>query len=238
MKAVVWLLWNVGAIAQSLQLEPTFNAGMRLRCGAQTILIDSLFAHHPSYQSPNAAEREAITGTRGAVLALATHAHRDHWDEAVVARLLERNPEAQFWGTGQSAGALALRFPRQVKVMPAAGGGTWQGARLRFAPLPHSGSTNREVENSGLLVDFCGRRVFHAGDADLGTANFDGFRAVDVALVPFWYLLDPQGDRVLRDILQATEVWAIHGDPQDRSWVRRVRERYPNVRIPAYFERR
>lgn len=228
-------LWVACSYAQDLRIEPTFNAGAALQCGAERVYLDTFFAGLDGYQKPTAAELERLMAMPGPVLVLSTHAHRDHWDVEVLAKLLGRNARAEFWGTVQTAGALAKRFPKQVKVLPVEGAAQWGTVVLEYFALPHSGERWKTLENSAIVVNICGRRVLHPGDADLVAGRFDRIGRVDAALLPYWYYLTPEGLRVVRETLRPQAAWALHGDWNDRAWVAKVRAAYPTARIPSAF---
>lgn len=228
-------LWALCCAAQDLRIEPTFNAGAALQCGAERVYLDSFFVGLDGYQKPEAAEIERLVALPGPVLVLATHAHRDHWDVETLAKLLRRNSQAQFWGTAQTAGDLAKRFPKQVKVLPVDGSAQWGQVLLEYFALPHSGERWKTLENSAIAVTICGRRVLHPGDADLVAGRFNRIGRVDAALLPYWYFLSTEGLRVVRETLRPQAVWALHGDWNDRSWVEKVRAAYPTARIPSVF---
>jgi L-ascorbate metabolism protein UlaG (beta-lactamase superfamily) len=228
-------LWGLGCFAQDLRIEPTFNAGASLQCGAERVLLDTFFVGLDGYQKPSTAEIEKLMATPGPVLVLATHAHRDHWDVETLARLLARNAQASFWGTAQTAGDLAKRFPKQVRVLPIEGTAQWGQVLLEYFALPHSGERWKTLENSAIAVTICGRRVLHPGDADMVAARFERIGHVDAALLPYWYYLTPEGLRVVRETLRPQAAWALHGDWNDRSWVAKVKAAYPTARIPSVF---
>jgi L-ascorbate metabolism protein UlaG (beta-lactamase superfamily) len=235
------LLWAFCAglvCAQDLRIEPTYNAGASLQCGAARVYADTFFVGLDGYQKPPADAIEKLLATRGPLLALATHAHRDHWDLETVARLLTRNPKAAFWGTAQTAGELAKRFPKQVKVLAVEGQARWGEVTLEYFALPHSGERWKTLENSAIVINICGRRILHPGDADLVPERFARIGRVDAALLPYWYYLSPEGLRLLREQLRPQAAWALHGDWNDRSWIERVRAAYPSARIPSAFLKR
>ena len=234
------LLW----LAAELEITPTFNAGVRLQCGVERVYLDSFFIGLDGYQKPPEEELAKMRGARppydGPLLILVTHAHADHFDADVVAALLERNATAAFVGTSETAGRLKDRFPKQVTVLPR--GGKWRraGFELELVDLAHSGERWAKLENSGLWIRFCGKTLFHPGDADLVRERFEqaftGRPPLDVALVPFWYLAYPDGRAVVDGVLKPKTAYALHGDARDRRWVSEVQRAYPKAVIPSFFQ--
>jgi L-ascorbate metabolism protein UlaG (beta-lactamase superfamily) len=230
-------------LAAELEITPTYNAGVRLACGAEHVYLDTFFSGLNGYQRPPEAELAKVRGARPPydrpLLIFVTHAHGDHFDPDVLAALLEHDPQAALVGTSETAGVLRDRFPRQVTVLPR--GGQWRrpGLELHLIDLAHSGDRWAKLENSAHWIRFCGQTLFHPGDADLVMERFvkafQGRPPLDVALVPFWYLAYPDGRAVTDGVLKPKRVFALHGDLRDLRWVNAVRAAYPKAVIPSSF---
>jgi L-ascorbate metabolism protein UlaG (beta-lactamase superfamily) len=225
-----------------LEIVPIANAGVLLRCGADAMLVDALFREGVAgYETVAAAQRDALeTGAgpfAGVRLILATHGHRDHFDPQAVARHLERNPRAEFWGTRETAGSVRILHPLRVREIGRHAARAFEGGRVTFFPVPHNAPHRTTVEHSALLVEFCGQGVFFSGDAELEPVDFGTVREarprIDVAVVPWWFLTARAGRTIVDTILQPAALWAVHGDLRDReAWIAQVRSNYPDARIP------
>jgi L-ascorbate metabolism protein UlaG (beta-lactamase superfamily) len=102
--------------------------------------------------------------------------------------------------------------------------------------LPHAKGARTQVENLGYLVELGGVRVLHVGDAHMAAETFAHFRLperrIDVALVPYWYLLEEEGRRLVREQIGARRVVAFHVPPGEHASVSaQLRALMPEVRV-------
>jgi L-ascorbate metabolism protein UlaG (beta-lactamase superfamily) len=212
------------------------NEGVMLASPRGRVLIDALFGDglpeyavvpHPSRDS---LER-AIWMYGGPALVLSTHAHRDHYDSAAVARYLASNPAATAIGPPGTAPHGDVRATDLGWV------------RVRPVPVPH-GPTRRPVGHTGYLVTLHGTTAVHLGDTsgdpkawpDLGLPE----EGVDIALVPYWYALDDAQFRSLLEVVRARTVVLLHislgaakGGDRWPARLRELRARYPQLRAPG-----
>jgi L-ascorbate metabolism protein UlaG (beta-lactamase superfamily) len=75
-------------------------------------------------------------------------------------------------------------------------------------PLIHA-----KTQNLAYRIALRNTIVTHIGDAEVNEANFKTLASkgpVDVAMVPFWWLLDPQSVAFLRDTWKPRQVVAFH----------------------------
>src|SRR5687768_15490727 len=119
------------------------NEGVILEGAGGRVLIDALFGDGlPEYAVVARPSRDSLerglAHYGGPVVVLATHAHRDHYDSAAVARYLRSNPEAAAVGVPGAA---------PHKVGPIELG--W--VKARPVVIPH-GPTRRPVEHTGWIV--------------------------------------------------------------------------------------
>lgn len=220
------------------QVQVTYlaNEGVMLASPRGRVLIDALFGDGlPEYAvvpHPSRDSLERAMGTYGGpALVLSTHAHRDHYDSAAVARYLASNPAGTAIGPPGTAPYGDVRATDLGWV------------RVRPVPVSH-GPARRPIEHTGYLVTLDGITAVHLGDTsgdpkawpDLGLPE----EGVDVALVPYWYALDDARLRSLLEVVRARTVVLLHisldaakaGDP----WPARLRElrtRYPQLRAPG-----
>jgi L-ascorbate metabolism protein UlaG (beta-lactamase superfamily) len=195
-----------------LELTYLGNEGVRLRVGAQEVAIDALhraFPRPPHYEHlppPQLEQLETARGPFGRLrVHLTTHVHADHFHGVSVARFLAANRDAVAVvpreapaevcpGTGDCAVRGQLRVAEAPERELTVG-----GVHVTTLALPHAKGARTEVDNVGYLVTLDGVRVLHVGDAHLAPELFAPFRLparrIDVALVPYWYLLEEEGPR-------------------------------------------
>ena len=165
-------------------------------------------------------------------LALATHYHLDHWDPGAIARFLGSNPRAVF-AAPPEAGAM-MPFSVRERVKPLSGSAPRVeagGARVDAIPLVHGTAPGvAPPPHSGYRIA-CGPKVVaHLGDASPSAANFDRLLAagpVDVALVPYWWLLDDGGRAFVLERWRPTHLVAFHLPVGDAAAEAKVRAAAP-----------
>lgn len=243
-------------------LEVTYlaNEGFMLAGGGRKVLIDALFHEsNGNYAAPSPATRELLEQARAPFAdvdaAFATHYHYDHFEAGVVAAHLIHNPQAFFFSTNQAADKLraTAQFDafktRVVAALPKEGERVHSGHRGIYVQLLniHHGRS-RPVENLGFIVELAGKRVLHIGDSEAEPAVFQQYEVVkdriDVALLPFWYLLDDNFKRVVREQIQPRHIVVMHIEqdtPLNRlrggSWQKKwsqIKAEFPNA---VYFEK-
>ncbi len=210
------------------QIEITYlaNEGFLLASSEYKVLIDGLFREGiEPYPKLSAEDREAIETAQAPFdtvdLVLATHMHDDHFNALAVCRFLESNQIAEFVSTIQ-----ALSQMRSACSDPAAlAGRVRPGLQADGTPNPfafeelradpvflHHGAAS-PVENLGFEIEIGGLHVLHMGDSQVSLDEFvaAGFEtgSVDLAFVPFWYLVDRRWTPVI-DFLQPDGIVAMH----------------------------
>jgi L-ascorbate metabolism protein UlaG (beta-lactamase superfamily) len=88
---------------------------------------------------------------------------------------------------------------------------------FRVLRIRHNPTPRRPDQHVGFLLGAT-TIVLHVGDADPAADNFAVFRqlpAVDLAFLPYWYLLDPAGRRLVTGSIRPRRVVAMHVPPRD-----------------------
>jgi L-ascorbate metabolism protein UlaG (beta-lactamase superfamily) len=187
------------------------------------VVIDGMFRHLPGYPRPSEAVRNqmenALGPFAGVDLVLATHSHADHFDPKVVGWHLSANPTATFVAGRQVTEALAKNFQsagqfasRVLEVTPDFG----QRKDLRVVDIDLSVLRLRHgsTMNTGYLLDLGVFKILHVGDADGEVSNFDPYdlqkEGINIALVPYWYALDEESRRVIREHIAPKQVIFFH----------------------------
>ena len=212
------------------------NEGVMIDCGGQKVLIDALFRdslenyvrHSPEQQERIETGKAPFDGIR---LALATHYHLDHWDAGAISRFLNNNPRAVFASTPEATAMLTYGLRERVRALrpkpgsPAqvgAGGATVQAFRLGHDHTP----------NLGYRISICGKTFVHVGDADDSDASFATLMQagpVDVAMVPFWWLLNPTATKFLTQRWKPRQTIALHLATTDGAYAEQLGKKFPQV---------
>ena len=218
------------ALASPPTVEVTFlaNEGVLLSAGETRVVIDGLFRPYETYAVMPTADRERIETSQppfeGIDLVLVSHRHGDHFHAESVARHLRQNPQAALVTSGQvmaevaaQAGADDAVRTRMRGVTPGAGERVAlnvAGIDLQVLGLPHGTGRVASIQNLGHVVSLGGRKILHIGDADMNAETFrrlgldrDG---IDVALLPGWFLTEPEGQAIIRAHIKPRRLVAIH----------------------------
>ena len=228
-----------------LTITALANAGVMLSDGQASVLIDALFrdgvAGYARLEEAERARLERALPPYDAVrLVLVTHWHADHFDASAVGAHLAKNRRARAVMTSQVAATMADRMriepltPDHGRIRQA----EVNGLPIAVVRLAHNPSRNFPGEHVGQAVRLAGRLVLHVGDADPKAENFraaEPLAPVDVAIVPYWYLLSEAGRGIVRDQLRAREVIAVHVEPEKAARIGdEVRAAWPGAKV---FER-
>ncbi len=213
---------------EPLILTYVANEGVLISCGDAKILIDALFDKpNPEYRPPSAEALDKImTGKApydGVDMVLVTHNHPDHFDAPLAVRYIETFPEA------------ILVAPADAAAEMRRAAGDWTKIESRIIPLDievgkqekrnpkqipvtalrtkHSGDRDSPM-NLMYLVELSGWRIFHEGDSNGDVEGYLGFglgsAAVDLALVHFWFPLDPKCADFLQRTLKPDHIALMH----------------------------
>lgn len=220
---------QTGQGTRSLPLRVTYvaNEGFLIGSGERRVLVDALFREGVAgYQVSTSGTRDlmerGVPPFESVDLVLATHHHADHFDPLAVGRHLTRNPRALFVSTRQAVDQLRANYDRYDRIadrVRAVVPGEGERQRVSHAGIEvdvlflHHGR-NRPIENLGFLIRIGGRTLLHVGDAMATLDDFSVYElpaaGVDVAFLPYWYLLDEDGRRAVREGISPGRIVVMH----------------------------
>lgn len=223
------------------------NYGVVISDGRQAVVVDGLFRDGvPPYKRVPAEELSKLEAGDAPYnkvsVVLVSHSHRDHFDQHSVAALLDARRSVQLWSSPQVCGAvlevLARPQAQVQQTIPQAGA----KAMRRFGELEvtvfrvEHGRGREDVQNLGHLIRMSGMTFLHVGDAaapfdDLRAANLERER-VDVALLPWWLLADPEVSGLIRNRISPKTIIVMHVSPDDeRKGLPRVTGQWSDLRM-------
>ena len=213
---------------EPLRLTYVANEGVLVSSGEAKVLIDALFDKpNKEYRTPSQEVLGKIMKGEapfdGVDLVLVTHDHPDHFDASLAARYMETVP-----GPMLLAPADAVAEMREASA-------DWTKIKARVVPLDikvggkerrdvkripvtafrtlHSGDRESPM-NVMFLFELNGWRVFHEGDSTGKTSVYHDFGLgsvpVDLALVHYWFPLDPDCARFLQEALKPDHIALMH----------------------------
>lgn len=231
----------------TLTISYVANEGLLLQSGADGVLIDVLFRAGIDPYAKVAPEvlEAAETGKApyDVTAVLVSHTHADHFDPASVARHLQHNPKARLVSSQQVVDAVlavdAALAGQSRAVTPEEGRRDTvqvEGAVIDVLRIRHGHRRNYGLHNLGHVIDLGGRKILHIGDAEVDAAHFAPFTLpeapIDVALLPFWFLVDDTGRALVDQHIRPKHIIAVHL-PHDQypRWAPEIQAAYPDAQI-------
>ncbi len=232
----VWRVLTSGVFFPSSQAPPkdslvliyVANSGALIGSGDTKVLVDALFDKpNPEYRAPSEEMLDKIMkGTApfdGVDLVLVTHNHPDHFDAGVAARYLEARPEPFLLAPTDAVEALRQATEDWAKIGPrviALDLKVGEKAKKDVKRIPvtafrtlHSGEKESPM-NLMYLAELNGWSIFHEGDSTGQLEAYQGFALgsapVDLALVHFWFPLEPNSARFLQEVLKPNHIALTH----------------------------
>lgn len=243
---------STGAPPDPLVLTYIANEGVLLASGHHKVLIDALFDGPDSaYRAPSPETLDKIIKGAapfdGVGLVLVTHNHPDHFDPLLAVRFLEGNPRARLAAPADAVAEMRTSTPHWTKIagrvisidlkVDEKETRDVAGFALRAFRTRHSGGNPETPMNLMFLLDLGGWHVFHEGDSEATIDQYRGFGLenvpIDLALVHFWFPLEPEKARLLQDVLRPKHIALIHlpirleGDAPGK--IDMVRRYYPDI---------
>jgi L-ascorbate metabolism protein UlaG (beta-lactamase superfamily)/ketosteroid isomerase-like protein len=203
------------------------NAGVLVSAGDRKVLIDGLFDKpNPEYRAPSPDVLGRIMKGEapfdGVDLVLVTHDHPDHFDPSLAARYMSAFPGAVLLAPADAVGSLRKAAADWAAIEPrvvALDLGVGEKAEKDIAGIPVKAfrTLHGKLEspmNLMYLLELGGRRIFHEGDSP---GNVDEYRRfglgsdpVDLALVHYWFPLEPNCARFLQEVLKPGHIALMH----------------------------
>ncbi len=220
--------------AKNLSVKYIANEGVLISSGGKTILIDGLHREYkPDFLFPPAdllksLETAAMPYDKINLL-LVSHLHLDHFHPQSIGLHLKNNPKAMLASSEQIIGEVAKSFAdyEKIKSQIKPISHEWKksveynqdGIKVRFLGLRHGGENFKWIQNFGHLIELGGKKLLHLGDADMTAENFSAFNLsqenIDVAFIPYWFLLSENGRKLVKEQFNPKQIIAIHIPPNE-----------------------
>lgn len=250
------LAWS----ASKVKITYIANEGFFIESAGKRVLVDALFRQSMNpYLNVPANFRDNLEMSQKPFdridLILASHFHADHFDPVAVSTHLTHNAEALFISTNQaiekmksaSANFESIKgrtrglYPKEGERVAL----THRGIKLQVLNVHHG--RNRPIENLGLLWEIDGRKFLHIGDSMANAEDFKNYGVLkdklDFAFLPYWYFLDADFKKAVRDYIQPKYIILMHiPDPKINdeymnklggweNWFKQVKSEFPNAVI-------
>ena len=237
------------AAPQNPTVEITYiaNEGVLISSGGKQVLIDGLHREYErDYASLPPAEREKIETAKPPFdkidLILVSHRHLDHFHPESVGLHLQHNPNTQLVTSQQVVDEVEKNFKDYHAIKARMTGATppWKervamkvsGIEFEILRLSHGTGRHATIQNLGHIVKLGGKKLLHVGDADTAVENFERFNLdeeqIDVAFLPFWFLIGAEGQTIVRDHIKPKHIIAVHISPDESErTLAHVRQAFP-----------
>jgi L-ascorbate metabolism protein UlaG (beta-lactamase superfamily) len=111
---------------------------------------------------------------------------------------------------------------------------TVAGIDFEILRLSHGTGRHATIQNLGHVINLGGKKVLHVGDADTAVENFEKFNldeaGIDIAFIPFWFLLGKQGQTIVREHIKPKQIIAVHISPSEGAAVAaQIRKDFPGA---------
>ena len=228
------------------------NMGVLIESKNQTVLIDGFHKEYkPAYAYPSKEMLDSIIdgnypGFTKIELNLVTHKHKDHFNPELTLHFLKENVHSLTIGPEQVKEELAKnendtnQFLERVKVIDSdynIHSIQHQGILIKSIRCNHTyQSKHNKIQNIAYLIDINGYKILHVGDTewDLSKDVFEKLNLlesnIDVAILPFWMLLEETSTTKVTQLINPNIVIASHIDPNfGQQVVEEVQVNFPDV---------
>jgi L-ascorbate metabolism protein UlaG (beta-lactamase superfamily) len=234
----------------TIKLTYVGNEGVLISDGTKAVLIDGLHRKYDdAYLNPPPEVLSAMENAKPPFdqvrVVLVSHVHGDHFSAESAALHLKNNPKAVLVSDAQKIADIARQFPDHASIRNQTYEATpeWKerivferdGIKVTLLGMKH-GSPDRHwwVKNLGHIIEIGGKKLFHFGDADTGVDNFSAFNLaaekVDIAFIPYWFLLNENSRKLVRETIAAKHNIAVHISPGSaEADAANVKKLYPGV---------
>jgi len=228
------------------------NMGVLLENKNKTVLIDGFHKKykpaylHPSKGMVDSLIRGKYAGFTRLELSLVTHKHKDHFSPELSLHFLTENKESLLIGPDQVKEELIKidndggAFLDQLKVIDTENKTPsiqHKGILIQSIKCGHTYQIkHKNVQNVAYLIDINGYKVLHVGDTewDLSKEAFEKLQLaesnIDVAILPFWMLIEENSKSKLNDLIRPKMTVATHLDPNfAHQFVEKIQLSMPDV---------
>ena len=225
---------NNAKITTNLSVKYIANEGVLISSGGKIVLIDGLHREYePDYLFPPSDLLESLENAKSPYdkinLLLVSHLHLDHFHPLSIGLHLKNNPQAKLFSSRQIISEVSKNFSEYDKIRPQMTEIIHElkksyeinqdGIKVRFLGLRHGSERFKEIQNFGHLIEIGGKKLLHIGDAEMTAENFSAFELqkekIDVAFIPYWFLLSENGRNLVKEQFAPKQIIAVHIPPNE-----------------------
>jgi L-ascorbate metabolism protein UlaG (beta-lactamase superfamily) len=248
-------------LQQQANVEITYiaNEGVLISSGGKQVLIDGLHREYErSYAFLPAAQREMIETAKAPFdkidLILVSHLHLDHFHPESVGLHLKHNSKTMLVSSQQVVEEVEKKFKDYQEIKARVTGATpplkekvamkVAGIDFEILGLGHGSGRHNWIQNLGHVIKLGGKKLLHVGDVPPSAEIFEKFNldeeGIDIAFIPFWFLIDKDGQAVVREQIKPKQIIAVHISPSEAQEVAgQIKQVFPDaVAFTTMLEKR
>jgi L-ascorbate metabolism protein UlaG (beta-lactamase superfamily) len=233
----------------ALEVKYIANEGVLISSGGKQVLIDGLhrqYGIHYAFLPP--AQRDQIETAKAPFdnidLLLVSHLHLDHFHPESVGLHLKHNPNTRLVSSEQVVNEVEKNF-KDIEAIKARVTAATPPLREKVAMkvagidfeilgVGHGSERFRSVQNLGHIIKLGGKKLLHIGDADTSAEIFEKFNldeeGIDIAILPFWFLLDKNGQTVIKEHIKPKHIIAVHISPiEAKKIAEQIKQVFPDA---------
>ena len=197
--------------------------GVLLKGASNSVLIDGLHEKYKEeYLFPSPELVKHITDDLKPDFLLFTHGHKDHYSSTLVKQFLKNNNASIVVGPEQVTDA--LKEYNDIIITISTKDYTKQSISLKDTRIvalkvDHAGTKAQSIQNVGYIVYLNDKKILHLGDTNwMEERNlFSKLKLkeeiIDVAILPYWMLLDSKAPEYINEYISPKIIIANHISP-------------------------
>ena len=248
---LVLLSGSFHATFSQTQITYVANEGVLIETEGKKVMIDALFdKFYDQYLFPDEALRNNMISGQSPFdqvdLLLTTHMHRDHFEALVTGNFLNAHQESELLSSEQIKNILAEKYSQFSAIAKRVNAhertvetstDEINGIIVHSFFIHHAGGARTaDIENMGFVIELEGKRILHVGDADMDLERFSELNLaqfnIDLALIPYWYMMDEAGRQIINEQIKADQLVGIHFPiSPSKLALQEIAAHYPEARV-------
>ncbi len=236
-----------GFSQEKISLVYTGNMGVYLSNKESSVLIDGLHTRYgDDYLFPSAKIIDTLLTQLQPDAILFTHYHRDHFSASLAADYLTTNTKAVLLGPNQVTREIKKFKDRTFSI--ATNNYIKQTIKVKDlkitgVKIDHAGKRHFSVENVGYIINFKTKNILHIGDTNWmeDIRLFDQLdlskEKIDIAILPYWMLLQTDASQLIKKHMNPKQVIATHISPRIKQQeLQDIKKQYPEIHFLTTLE--
>lgn len=243
---IISLLFFPLNVSAQLEIRYIGNMGVLISGKESSVLIDGLHTEYNKeyYLFPPKSLVDSLNKGLGdfpPIKAIAaTHYHGDHFDGEQVSTFVDKNTQVLFFGSKQSTDLVKQADSNNDERIITIETKDYQKQTVRIGDISVTGFymnhvspvRHGSVQNVGYLIEMEGKKILHVGDSNWFEEAFTELNLqkenINVAIFPFWMLLDDKDSSKLKEWVNPKHIVATHLPPSGyKDYVNTIKENYP-----------